>query len=264
MNSVHPGAWVLWSVSAGLVVISTNNPFYLLPLVAAAWLVQAVHRRPGPSARSFAILAVFGLIAIVSRTAFVLFAEVTAAALLFHLLEGVRLAVLLAVFGAFNAVTDPFRILRLAPRRFHEPALAAALAVSIAPRTIDSVARIREAQRLRGMDVRRMRHWVALAVPVLEMGMEDSVGLAESMDARGHGRGRRSRYRPDPWTVASTVVAGISVAPLFVFATFARIGSGGLLVTTDPLGWPVASGVLTVAVLLFAVPALLPREDGRL
>lgn len=264
MNSVHPGAWALWSLSAGLVVISTNNPFYLLPIFAAAWLVQAVHRRPGPSARSFAILALFGAIAIVSRTAFVLFAEVTAASLLFHLLEGVRLAVLLAVFGAFNAVTDPFRILRLAPRRFHEPALAAALAVSIAPRTIDSVARIREAQRLRGMDVRRIRHWAALAVPVLEMGMEDSVGLAESMDSRGHGRGRRSRYRPDPWGIASSVIAGVSVMALLLFAAFVRVGGGELIVATDPLGWPGASGLLTIAVLLFAVPAILPAEDHRL
>lgn len=262
MTGVHPGAWVSWSLSAALVVISTNNPFYLVPLFVAAWVVQAVHRRPGPTSHSFAILAVFGLITIVTRTAFVLFAEVTLSSFTFHFLEGVRLAVLLAVFGCFNAVVDPFRVLRLAPRRFHEPALAAALAVSIAPRTIASAGRIREAQRLRGMDARRLRHWAALAVPVLETGMDESVGLAESMDSRGHGRGRRSRYRPEPWNPRSTLVALAGLLALAPFLVYSRGGNGELLVTTDPLGWPGAAAVLTFAAFLFALPALLPAEEG--
>lgn len=262
MTQVHPGAWATWSLTAGLVAISTNNPFYLLPLFASAWVVQAVHRRAGPTSHSFAILVVFGLITIVTRSAFVLFAEVTMSSFLFHFLEGVRLAVLLAVFGAFNAVVDPFRILRLAPRRFHEPALAAALAVSIAPRTIASVGRIREAQQLRGMKVGRVRHWAALAVPVLESGMEDSVGLAESMDSRGHGRGPRSRYRPEPWSLSSTAVAIAGITAFLAFVIFGRMGIGDQQVSTDPLAWPSASAALTAAVLLFALPALLPSEEG--
>ena len=262
MKTVHPGAWALWSLAAGAVVLSTNNPFYLLPVFAAAWVVQAVHRRPGPASNSFALLVVFGLITIVTRTAFVLFSEVTAASFLFHFLEGLRLAILLAVFGAFNAVVDPFRILRLAPRRFHEPALAAALAVSIAPRTIASVAQIREAQRLRGMDVRRWRHWAALAVPVLETGMDDSISLAESMDARGHGRGRRSRYRPEPWGAASTGVALAGLCAWAVFLVLQRTGGADLQVITDPVTWPGAAASATAAVMLFALPALIPTEDA--
>ena len=38
--------------------------------------------------------------------------------------------------------------------------------------------------------------------------MEEAVTLAESMDARGHGRGRRTRYRPARWTPAAIVVVG--------------------------------------------------------
>ena len=70
------------------------------------------------------------------RTALVFFGTVDAANVAYAALEGARLAALLIVFGTFNAVTDPFGVVRLAPRRFHEPALAAALALSIAPRTI--------------------------------------------------------------------------------------------------------------------------------
>jgi energy-coupling factor transport system permease protein len=90
--------------------------------------------------------------------------------------------------------------------------------------------------------------------------------LAESMDARGHGRGRRSRYRPDRWTPPATATIVFSVAGLgaFGFATFA--GWGDLLVSTSPLRWPEASVVLLLGAFLFAVPAFLApdrEERGR-
>ena len=142
--------------------LSTTNPLYLLPLIAVAWFVNAVHRRPGPTARSFRTFLLFGLGAMTVRTALVFFGTVDASSVAYAFLEGLRLAVLLIVFGTFNAVTDPFAVLRLAPRRFHEPALAAALALSIAPRTIQAAGRVREAQQLRGSALRggvRCRRW---------------------------------------------------------------------------------------------------------
>ena len=142
------------------------------------------------------------------RTALVFFGTVDANNVAFAALEGMRLATILVVFGTFNAVTDPFGVVRMAPRRFHEPALAAALALSIAPRTIASAQRVREAQTLRGLRTTGLRSLPALAVPILETGMEDAVTLAESMDARGHGHGTRSRYRPQPWDRRSIVCTG--------------------------------------------------------
>ena len=45
---MHPGVWLVWVVAAGLVGVTTTNPFYLVPLFAAAYLVHAAHRREGP------------------------------------------------------------------------------------------------------------------------------------------------------------------------------------------------------------------------
>ena len=59
---MHPAAWILWATCAGLVAFSTTNPLYLLPLIAVAWFVNAVHRRPGPTARSFRTFLLFGLV----------------------------------------------------------------------------------------------------------------------------------------------------------------------------------------------------------
>ena len=152
-------------------------------------------------------------------------------------------------------------MLKLAPRRFHEPALAAALALSIAPRTIASVERVREAQRLRGIEIGRWSALPALAVPVLATGMDDAMTLAESMDARGHGRGRRTRYRPDRWSVRSTLLTAGAVAAALVFVAAAIGGWGGLEPSTFPLGWPEASPALVAAALGFAAPV--PLAPGR-
>ena len=241
-----------------MVTMSTTNPFYLLPVLGAAWAVHAAHRSAGPHARSFRIFLVFGALTIVTRTflVFLFPAGVSTGAVANAFLEGLRLAVLLTVFGAFNSVADPFGVLRLAPRRFHEPALAAALALSIAPRTIASVGRIREAQRMRGIDTRGLRALPALAVPVLETGMEDAVTLAESMDARGHGRGRRTRYRPQAWDLPSVLTAGAGVGAAAAFLV-AMGGGVALLVSTFPLAWPEAAGFLVAGACLLGLPAFL-------
>lgn len=259
---MHPGAWLVWTLSASLVAISTTNPFYLLPLFAASLLVYATKRRPSPAASAFRIFVLFGLIALGTRTLLVVFGPVTKETIAAGALEGLRLAVLLAIYGALNSVADPYRLLRLAPRRFHEPALAAALALSIAPRTVEAVGRVREAQRLRGIRIARWRSLPALAVPVLETGMEEAVTLAESMDARGHGRGLRSRYRPQRWSPTAWVTTAAAVLSLGVFMAHVVYGHEGLSVSTYPLAWPQASLTLVCAVLLLAVPALLPEEPG--
>ena len=254
---MHPGAWIAWATCAGIVTFTTTNPWYLGVIVAVAWFVYATSRVDGPAARSFRVFLLFGLATMLVRAALVLFATVNLENVVFHLLEGARLGVLLVVFGTFNAVTDPYGVLRLAPRRFHEPALAAALALSIAPRTIVTLVRVREAQAMRGIEVRRIRTLPALLVPVLETGMEEAVTLAESMDARGHGRGRRSRYRPQRWTpsAVAVVLAGLVAAATFVAA--AARGLGDLHPSTDPLLMPVASPALVVAIVLLALPGLL-------
>lgn len=261
---IHPGAWLLWALCAGLVAVSTTNPFYLVLLFAVAFLVHATCRRPGDQARSFKLFALFGLATIATRTALVVFLpDITIENVIAAALEGGRLAVLLVVFGAFNSVSDPFGVLRLAPSRWHEPALAASLALSLAPRTIAAVSTVREAQRLRGIEVHGPRSLVALAVPVLANGMEEAVTLAESMDARGHGRGRRTRYRPQSWKWRSTVTAGACGAALGSFGWFLQAGEGDLAMTTWPLEWPSVSAWLVAAVLLLAAPALVKRPlDG--
>ena len=260
---MHPGAWLLWALSASFIAISTTNPFYLLPLFAICLLLHAVRGRAEVPNNAFRVFITFGLIALCTRTLLVLFGSVSRETIAAAALEGLRLAVLLTVYGTLNSVTDPYGFLRLAPRRFHEPALAAALALSLAPRTVDAVGRVREAQRLRGITISRWRALPALAVPVLETGMEEAVTLAESMDARGHGRGPRSRYRPQRWRSSATLSTVAALLALGIFTRAMMSGVSDLSVSTFPLTWPGASLLLVGTLLFLAVPAMV-KEDERL
>lgn len=257
---MHPGAWFAWAVGAGMAAGMTTNPFYLLPLCGSTALIHAAHRGSGPHARSFRFFALFALLTLITRTSFVLFQTISPEAIAFSFLEGARLATLLLIFGTFNSVTDPHGVLRLAPRRFHEPALAAALALSITPRTISAAGRVREAQRLRGINEARWRNLPALVVPVLATGMDEAVSLAESMDARGHGRGRRSRYRPDKWSRSSTLLTTVACLGFASFLAASLFDFGDLSVSTYPLRWPGADPVLVGAGMLFGAPALFGVE----
>lgn len=252
-NALHPGAWLAWVVAAGLVAISTTNPFYLLPLAASAWIVHAAWARSEASGwRLFLTVAV---IAIATRIALVAFGPIGSGSVAGAAVEGLRLGVLLIIFGTFNSVADPSSVLKLAPRRFYEASLAAALALSIAPRTVAAIGRVREAQRMRGLGGARWRSLPVLVVPVLQNGLEDAIVLAESMDARGHGRGRRSRYRAERPRAEALAVAAVAIVACITFVGTGLSGGGDLLPSMTPLGWPDASPALIAAAFSFAAPA---------
>lgn len=267
---MHQGAWLLWALGAGAIAVTTTNPFYLAPLVAVCYVVHVACRIDGPGVRTFKWFAFGGVAAIVIRVALVLLGlvwpaagEVNASTLAHAAYEGARLGALLIVFGTFNSVTDPFRMLKLAPARWHEFALAGSLALAITPRTIEAAERVLEAQRLRGIQIRGLRSLPALAVPVLANGMEDAVTLAESMDARGHGYGRRTRHRPEPWTTSSWLAAAASIAAGAIFVAYSLSGAGGLEPSSFPLVWPDATPALVGAVTLAVIPAIAAPSIGE-
>jgi energy-coupling factor transport system permease protein len=259
----HPAAWMIWTGGAGVAAFTTTNPLYLALIVAACWFVYTARRIQGPASRSFRFFMLTGVLAMLVRTLLVAFGTVNVGNVVYAALEGMRLATLLVVFGTFNAVTDPFGVVRLAPRRFHEPALAAALALSIAPRTVEMIGRVREAQQLRGIHSTKWRSLPALAVPVLSTAMEEAVTLAESMDSRGHGSGTRSRYRPQAWTgwAFAMATAAALCAAAFGVAAFGGPGGAGLNPSTAPLMLPQVDIPLLLAIGLLAVPGFGAKRE---
>ena len=113
---------------------------------------------------------------------------VTAERLSSSLHEGIIIATMILLFGAASALTSPHKLLRVLPFFIYEIGITLVIATSVFPQLVQSLHRIRKAQRLRGIEKVGIR---SLALPLLEEALSRSLQLAESMDSRGYGVSRR-------------------------------------------------------------------------
>jgi energy-coupling factor transport system permease protein len=91
--------------------------------------------------------------------------------------------------------------------------------------------------------------------------MEDALTLAESMDARGHGRGRRTRYRPQVWSPIALFTTATASLAAAVYVWAAVGGWAQLDPPVAPLGWPEVDPWLLCTAVLLAVPGVSPESD---
>jgi energy-coupling factor transport system permease protein len=236
--ALHPGAWVAWLTSISVFVFVVGNPLYvLLALLAVIVVHLSFPEDPSPVGRAVRLFIVFGLVLLLVRVLFIgllpnpgrttlftlpelttprllgaldLGGPVTAEVLVAAVSEGLRLIVVLAAFGVFNAHGDLSTVLRTVPPAFRDVGLVASIAVAFVPGVLRTVRDVRDAQRLRGeWGLRRLAP--TLVVPVLGMSLERALLLAESMDARGYGRGDASpTARLFSWTGLGLLLLGVA------------------------------------------------------
>lgn len=270
-RGLHPGAWWLWAIGLATAASRTSNPLLLLLVLTVAGHVVTARRSRAPWARSFAMFLRLGLVVIVIRviaqtlfgaavpgTTIVTLPElplpdwaagvtlggaVTRESLGAAIVDGLRLATVLACIGAANALANPKRLLASLPAALYELGVAIVVALSFAPSLVSSVQRIRAARRLRGRPDRGLRSLVTVAMPVLEDALERSLALAAAMDSRGYGR--RASVPPSLRRATATLsLLGLGGIVLGLY---------GLLDGTGPatLGYPVVLvGFVTAGVAL--------------
>jgi energy-coupling factor transport system permease protein len=240
----HAGVWLVWALAAAACIQLAPNPVYVALVIGIASLAVSIHARPGPYARAFPILLAVGVLFAVVRTVltvatthgvgdvlfttphfglpqllggFTVGGSVELPIILQSLAEGFAIVGVMGVFGAFNAVVSHSELVQSTPRAFYEVGLVVVVALAFVPSTLSSIADVRDADRARtgGRIVRRGR-LVRQIVPVLELGLERAITLAESMDARGFARaGASPRDRAAGWWgVASLLMLGGSFIAL--------------------------------------------------
>jgi energy-coupling factor transport system permease protein len=216
-------AWWLWALGLATAASRTTNPLLLAVLVSVAAFVVVSRRGDAPWARAFSAYLVLGLIVIAIRVVFNallgasdeghrlitlpsvalpgwakgidLGGPVTVEEVLAAGYEGLRLAALICCVGAANALANPKRALRSLPPALYDVGSAVVVALTLAPQLVESVVRVRRAQRLRAAPGKGLRHVRAIAVPVLEDALSRSLQLAASMDSRGYGRSNGAPVR---------------------------------------------------------------------
>ncbi|MEX2100785.1 MAG: hypothetical protein WEB19_05160 [Acidimicrobiia bacterium] len=267
--SWHAGVWLVWALAAAAVISLAPSPVYVALVIGIAALAVSAHARPGPYARAFPLLVGVGVFFAVVRMlltaatthgvgqilfttpeltlpkllgGFTVGGSIELQVVLQSLAEGFAIVGVMAVFGAFNAVVSHSELVQSTPRAFYEVGLIVVVALAFVPSTLSAIADVREGDRARtgGRVVRRGRLLRQL-VPVLELGMERAVTLAESMDARGFARsGAGPRDHIAGWLGVGSLLA---LGSAFV----ALVGESRIVAGILGLGGAVG---LSVAVLL--------------
>jgi energy-coupling factor transport system permease protein len=217
----QPWAWVSWLISTIVILSITRNPLYLVLILMCVVFVGMSLRQAGVEATSpFSLWKLAAWILLLS-TAFnaltshygqtVLFiipgnlpllsGAVTMEAMVYGFTNGLVLTGMLASFMVLNLALTVRELISLIPQAFFPMAVVTSIAVTYLPTTLRQFRQIREAQAIRGHQMRTLRDWLPLWMPLLVGGLEHAMQLAEAMTARGfastkpaaRGRGNTSR-----------------------------------------------------------------------
>lgn len=131
--------------------------------------------------------------------------RITLEALCYGAVMGLRLLVIISAFCLFMYIVHPDGIIRLLGGRSHKTALALGLSLRLFPLMRADFLRIIEVQQCRGVNFRGQSWWkrVSKSLPVIRVlllsSLERAFQLAEALQARGYGLGKRSCYFRKEW-----------------------------------------------------------------
>jgi len=209
----------LWLLAALTPAVLTKNPLYLLVTILAVGVNYRSLGQASPAGRSWGTFLRVGLILTLFSLALNLLSAnagdtplvtlpalrwtmmspgqqlvliqiggvVTLESLVYSLANALGLMAVLITFATFNTLVDHYQLLRSTPRFLYQSAMVASIAITFVPQMVVAQREIREAQALRGHRFRGIRDLPPLFIALLTEGLERSIALAESMDARGFG-----------------------------------------------------------------------------
>jgi energy-coupling factor transport system permease protein len=227
----HPLAWGAWTTAALAAAFIDRNPYMqamLLLVVINVFLPYRAPRRAGTwkFALALALVPIIFSAALSRFGRHVLFTlppipiiggRWTLEAVAFGASTGVALLLTVAVFAVLQTTVRSADVVAILPRPLYRAGTTVALALAFAPKTLATFQSIREARQLRGQHT-GWRSAPALLLPLLLTTLERALQYGESLDARGFGSGRRSRYRPLRWTAADILVVIASLAAIVAIA----------------------------------------------
>jgi energy-coupling factor transport system permease protein len=269
----HPLAWCLWATAGLAAAFIDRNPFLqalLLLVIINVFIPYGARRRIRiwKIAVALAVVPVIFSVALSRFGTHVLFTlpgipiiggRWTLDAAVFGASTGAALLLTVAVFAVLQTTVRSADLVAILPRPLYRAGTTVALALAFAPKTVATLQSIREARQVRGQRA-GWRSAPQLLLPLLLTTLERALQYGESLDARGFGSHRRSRYRPVPWNMADLLIVASSVAAIAAIVLMPQQPYNPYLDLAPAV--PAAPSLL--AMLLLAMPALtasLSRRD---
>jgi energy-coupling factor transport system permease protein len=279
-GGLAPRAWLVWSLAAVTAALASDNPVYRGLVALAALNVLLTWLPPGRNLRPLAVAVVLaaafaGLVNVIaSHTgADVLLrlpadwplvgGPLTVESLAFGGALGLGLVAALLAVAPLSLILEPHDVVDAMPAPLERTGIAVATSLNLVSGFGRTFTAVRDAQRMRGWRPRGIRSWNEVLVPVILTAIEDSVLLAEAMEARGFGAGRRTSYAREAigrwdWIV---VAGALGAAGLLVAARLA-----GTPVDWRPyptLALPPINPVLVAGCLALTLPAFARAAPAR-
>ena len=284
----HAKVWTLWLLAALTPAMLTQNPLYLLIIILAVGLNYHNLDHRSPVAQGWGAFLRLGLILIAVSIVFNLVfvnagathlftlpelrweittqagpitilqigGDVSLESLLYGLSTGLALLALLLTFATFNAQVDHYQLLRSMPRFLYQSAIVMSIAITFIPQMFIAQREIREAQALRGHRFRTIRDLLPLFVTLLAEGLERSLTLAESMEARGFSHQPAGAGKHRGLLLKSTIAVALLVliSGALAWNYFPNQLIGGLAMV---------AGVLMLITAIWSVGRNVPRSRYR-
>lgn len=178
----------------------------------------------------------------------------TLEALAFGAQSGIVLAAAVLAVAPLSLFLDAAELLDALPRGLDRTGAVVASSLNLVPAIARSARETAEAQRLRGLRTRRLGAWLEVLVPVVLTSIEDSLQLAEAMEARGYGSGRRTHYPAGRSEAADVAVAVAALTALGLTATLHATGTVGTWQPYPQLTLPTVAPPVVVPALLLLLP----------
>ena len=253
--------------------LGTTNPWYrgLVALAAAAllarWALPGARLRPllGLVVAAVAGAAILNpLVGHVGDDVLftlppalpVLGGAVTLEGAVFGLVAGLGIAAAVLAVAPLSLAVESHDLVNALPDQLHRTGAAISASLNLVPGLARGYTAIREAQVMRGWRPGGPLTWGEVLVPTLLTALEDSVQLAEAMEARAYGSGPRTSFSKPAWRRRdSLAVAGAAVA-VTVFLLGRALGLAADWHAYPSLTAPELDLPVLAACLLLFVPAL--------
>lgn len=268
-----PRTWLIWSLAAVTVALSTANPVYRMLVALAALDVLLTWLQPGRRIKPLAIAALLAagfavLINVLASHSGVhvlatmpsdwplVGGNLTVETLAFGGVLGLGLVAALLAVAPLSLILEPHDVVDAMPAPLERTGIAVATSLNLVSGIGRTFRAVSDAQRMRGWRPRGLRSWNEVLVPVILTCIEDSVLLAEAMEARGFGAGKRTSYAVSAWSRWDVAVVIAALAGMGVFV--------GLRLAGAPIDWypypaliaPPVAPLPLVGCVALALPAL--------
>ena len=273
--------WLIWALAAVTVALVSNNPLYRALVALAALDVLVTWLPPGRRLKPLGIAALFaaGFATVINLLASHTGADVvvrlpdglplvggamTLESLAFGGALGLGLAAAVLAVAPLSMILEPHDVVDAMPAPLERTGIAVASSMNLVSGFGRTFTAVRDAQRMRGWKPRGLRSWSEVLVPVMLTAIEDSVLLAEAMEARAFGAGRRTSFSTSFMSGRDALVLGSALAAVAIFVA-ARIAGADLdwypypTLALPSAGIPMVAGCLALAIPAFVRPVGRPR-----